>query len=362
LPKPDVRSIAVLRPNALGDFVFTLPALRALRETWPRAHIVYLGQRWHVQFVTGRGFVDQVLELPRVAGVTAPDEDPREVENFCKRMRALRFDLALQLFGGGSASNPLAHRLGARLTAGLRAAGAPPLDLALPYVPLQNERLRLLEAVALVGARTADLMPRLPVLNRDRSELARALPLPEGALAVLQPGAKDPRRRWPAERFAEVGDALAREGATVVVNGSPEEAPLTRHVTQAMRAPAIDAAGRLSLGGLAALLARAQLLVSNDTGPLHLAQAIGTPTVGIYWLSNLLVSAPLRSALHRPLMAVRTRCPECDAENVQARCPHDPSFVAEVAVAAVLAPALELWRTAARCSGGTARGTSLARA
>jgi ADP-heptose:LPS heptosyltransferase len=99
-----------------------------------------------------------------------------------------------------------------------------------------------------------------------------------------------------------------------------------------MQAPAIVLAGRLSLGGLCGLLERAALLVSNDTGPLHLGLVLGVPSVGVFWLTNLIEGMPPRpSSLHAAL-AVRTRCPVCDRDNLHTRCPHDVSFVADVSV------------------------------
>jgi ADP-heptose:LPS heptosyltransferase len=165
---------------------------------------------------------------------------------------------------------------------------------------------------------------------------------PGERLALLQPGSSDPRRRWPAERFAFVGDALARAGARVAVNGSAAEAPLVRAVLGAMRAPAADLAGRLSLSGLCGLLERAALVVSNDTGPLHLALAIGTPAVGIFWLTNLIEGTPLRQGLLRAALSVRVHCPVCGAENLRTRCPHDASFVADVAALEVTSMATSL--------------------
>ena len=95
---------------------------------------------------------------------------------------------------------------------------------------------------------------------------------------------------------------------------------------------------------LAALLARARLVVSNDTGPLHLAHAVGTATVGIYWFTNFLVSAPLVNGSHRHALSLRTRCPLCGAENLTSRCEHDETFVDDVGPEEVTALALELWR------------------
>lgn len=340
LPIEGVERIAVLRPNAVGDFVFSLPALAALRAAYPRAHIALLGKRWHREFLAGRpGPADEVIELPPLPGLGAPagaTEDEARTEAFIAEMRLRRFDLAIQLYGGGRHANPFIRRLGARVAVGMRAADAPALDRNLDYRPWHNERLRLLEVVALAGAPPAMLAPPLALIERDAAELRATLPLPAGPLVVLQPGATDPRRRWPARHFAAVGDALAAEGAAIAINGSTEEAPLVAEVAEAMRAPVLQPASVLSLSALAALLGRATLVVSNDTGPLHLAQALGTHTVGIYWFMNLLVSAPLVAARHRHAFSARTVCPVCGLDNVASRCLHDDSFVADVSVAEVL--------------------------
>lgn len=355
-PLPGIERIAVLRPGAIGDHVFLMPALTALRAAYPHAQLTLIGRRWHREFLHGRpGPVDEVLELPTVPGVGAPAgavEDLRATEAFVASMQARRFDLALQLYGGGGHSNPFLRRLGARIDAGLRAADAPALDVSLDYRPWQNERLRLLEAVSLVGAPAAELAPRLAVTAADAAALAaEAAGLPEGPVVVLQPGATDPRRHWPPERFAAVGDALAGQGARIVLNGSADETALTGAVAQAMRRPVLDLGGRLSLSALSALLARAALVVSNDTGPLHLAQAIGVPTVGIYWFLNLLVCAPLVTATHRHAFSSRLACPVCGRENLAERCEHDASFVADVTLEEVMALAQAGFEEAREAAG-----------
>ncbi len=342
-----MRRIAVVRANALGDFIFTLPALDALRRAYPKAHVTLLARAWHADFLRGRGCVDAIEVLPALPGLGGegrPRAPDAEVEAFLERMRERRFDLAFQMHGGGRNSNPFTRSLGARLTIGARTSDAQALDRCLPYEPRQNERLRLLELAALAGARARDLDPRLPVLGRDREELARHW-TPDGrTLAVLQPGATDPRRRWPAESFAAVGDALAAEGAVVAVNGTDAERETTRAVIAAMRSAAVDLTGALSIGGLSALLGHASVVVSNDTGPLHLAQALGAPTVGIYWLLNFMAFSPLVWEGRRHFMSYTTRCPECGAVNLEQRCAHDPSFVSEVRVEEVACAARELLR------------------
>ncbi|HWJ95257.1 MAG TPA: glycosyltransferase family 9 protein, partial [Telluria sp.] len=153
-------------------------------------------------------------------------------------------------------------------------------------------------------------------------------------------------RCWPPEAFAAVGDALAACGAVVAINGSAAEAPLARRVAGGMRAQALDLSGRLSLGGLCGLLERAALVVANDTGPLHLALAIGTPCVGIFWLTNLIDGTPLRQHLLHAALSLRVHCPVCGLPNIAERCPHDVSFVDDVTVEQVTSMATSLLRAA----------------
>lgn len=346
---PGVRTIAVLRPNAVGDFIFALPALHALRAAYPSARIVYIGKPWHAEFLRDRpGPVNEVAVIPPCPGVGAPLQqacDARAIDAFVAALRAADIDLALQLYGGGRYANPFIRRLGARLTVGLKAQDAEPLDRWIAYAALQNKRLLLLEAAALAGARRLELGRELEVTEHDRAEAARVMrPATGQSLVLIQPGSSDARRRWPAHSFARVADALAAEGAAVAVHGTAAEAGVVRDVIGQMRRPAFDLSGKISLAGLCGLLERSALLVSNDTGPLHLALAIGTPAVGIYWLTNLHESGPLLQDRHRAALAVRTHCPVCGEENLRRRCPHDESFVADVPVGEVTELALELLR------------------
>lgn len=110
-----------------------------------------------------------------------------------------------------------------------------------------------------------------------------------------------------------------------------------------------------ALPALVALLERAHVLVSNDTGPLHLAHAIGTPSVGIFWMLNLLSGQPLFAGEQRFAFSTRIDCPVCGVRNVRTRCGHDASYVDEVTVDEVRALALERFRNG-RCASGRAPG------
>lgn len=346
----EVRKIAVFRPNAVGDFMFALPALHALRCAYRDAEIVYVGRAWHQEFLCGRpGPIDRVVVLPPVdiLGRSAPASRAHAgaVADFIGALREECFDIALQMYGGGQQSNPVVKAFEARLTVGMRAPDAESLSRSIPFGRAINRRLQLLEVAALAGANAWPMGDQLAVTGADARAAAQlVLEDAHRPLVVVQPGASDARRQWPAPRFAAVGDALAAMGAQVIVNGTELEAPLVRSVIEAMKRPAVDLSGKASLSALCGLLARASLVVSNDTGPLHMALALGRPSVGIYWFTNFIESAPLRQQGHRGAISTQLCCPVCGARNVDTRCAHNVSFVDEVTLGEVLDLSSELIR------------------
>jgi ADP-heptose:LPS heptosyltransferase len=344
---PGVRKIAVLRANALGDFVFGLPALAALRAAYPHAELVLLCAGWIADFVNRRpGPVTRAVATPPFRGVGAPPdgaEDKAAQARFLAAMRAEGFDLAVQLHGGGRHSNPLVKAMGARVSVGLRAADAPPLDRTVPYDYYQREVLRYLEVVALAGAPPVTVTPRLAVTADDLAEAALVVPEDGRRLAVIHPGVGDERRRWPEAKFAQVGRALAERGMGLVLTGAPQERPICAQVARLIGAGAVEnACARLSLSGLAGLLSRSSLVVSNDTGPLHVAAAVGAATVGVYWCGNVINAGPMEQARSRVAISWRLECPVCGVNCTRGRCEHHESFVADVPAEEVIAHALEL--------------------
>lgn len=374
--------IAVLHAKALGDLIVTLPALAALKETYPAAELILLARPWAKAFLEGRPSpMDRVVAVPAIPGIhagsaaslpsgktPAPEAaggaNPDEVEEFFAAMRAEQLSVALHMHGSGKAANPFLHRLGAGLTVGMCNPPAEPLDRSIPYVHYQSEVLRNLEVAALVGACTARLEPHVEVTAADEEEAA---PIRRQArnrpYVVLHPGAADLRRAWPATRFSTVADGLAAKGYTVIITGTREEEPMVARVMRGIRCPPSPPAGSadfagpfpipcigLGLGGLAALLGASALVISGDTGPLHLARAVGAATVGIYWAPNVLNWGPLTRERHRLAIGWALECPGCGVKPVSpwpfqpvtADCDHPYSFVESVTAAEVLALASEL--------------------
>lgn len=378
-----VRRIAVLRGGGLGDVLFAMPALWALSEAYPEAEIVLLGTPLHAALFRERsGPVHRVEVLPAAEGVRDGDVDPGEVERFLTRMRAERFDLAVQLHGGGRFSNPFLLGLGATHSVGTRTRDAAPLERNLPYLYHQHEVLRALEVVGLVGASTAELSPRLPVMDADISAAAEAGGRDgrDRPSLVLHPGASDARRRWGVASFAQVAAWALEDGFDVDVVGDAGEADLAAEVVAAAGREAAGAgrdqpaaavgpdagrdlssvrpyatgpgrlrslAGRLSLPALVGVMAAADVVVADDSGPRHLAQAVGTSTVGIYWAGNALMASPLGRARHRIHIGWTTHCPVCGVDVTQVgwtaqECEHTFPLVDSVRAQDVYADVLDL--------------------
>jgi ADP-heptose:LPS heptosyltransferase len=142
---------------------------------------------------------------------------------------------------------------------------------------------------------------RFPVTDADRTELSRlrtSHPRLAGPYAVLHPGGTLPDRRWPPDRFAAVAERLAATGLGVAVTGTATEASLVDAVVATARAPIVGLAGATSLGGLAALLADAEVAVTNDTGTSHLAAAVGARGVTVFLVTDPARWAPVDRDRH----------------------------------------------------------------
>ncbi|MCL5784320.1 MAG: glycosyltransferase family 9 protein [Patescibacteria group bacterium] len=347
------KKIAILRASGLGDFIFALPALSALKETFPKAEIIYLGKVWHQTFLSKRKSpVNRVIVIPPVAGVGMKEfyiNDSHQLEKFFAKMQKEKFDLAIQMHGGGRHSNPFLLNLGAKLTIGTQTSDALPLNRTISYQYYQNEYLRWLEVVSLAGVKTAKIMPRLEATIEDIGETKEALGGNNQKLIILHPGAMDVRRRWPVERFAVVGDYFASLGFRIVVTGSGNEEDIVRTVIDQMEHSADNFYNKLSINGLAGLLSLSEIVISNDTGLLHLADALGRKTVGIYWCSNLIMAAlPFREK-SVCLSSWMVNCPFCNENRAsfpfnqkKTNCKHETSFVAEVEVKEVIEAAENL--------------------
>ncbi|MCA3191849.1 glycosyltransferase family 9 protein [Cupriavidus sp.] len=299
------RTIAVFRALQLGDMLCAVPALQALRAGEPDAHITLIGLPWARSFAARySALVDDFMPFPGAPGMPEQDADAGGLERFFADARARRFDLAIQLHGSGTITNPIVRQLGARRMAGF-CSGAPtpaPGECLIPW-PDGNEIERLLALMhALDYPRTDPHLsfPLLPEDLRDWRRLADTHALQPGGYVCVHPGARMLSRRWPVERFAEVARGLAGPWR-IVVTGAADEAALARRLCQLAGVPVVNLCGQTSLGAMAALIAHARLLICNDTGASHIAAAMNTPSVVVSCGSDSERWAPLDRTLHTVL-------------------------------------------------------------
>lgn len=330
------RKIAIFRALQLGDMLCVVPALRALRAAAPLSHIVLIGLPWATTFAKRFSkYIDSLLVFP---GFPAFPEQPAHINaipHFLSEAQRQRFDLALQMHGSGSLSNAFAVMVGAERSAGFFVPGqyCPDPNTYLPWEEREHEVLRYVRLMRHLGVRPAGEHLEFPLTEADYRALQRCdigLPAP-GAYVCIHPGARLPSRRWLPQRFAEVADRLAMEGLKIVLTGSADESDVVRAVQKAMRMPALDLTGKTELGTLAALIAQARLLVSNDTGVSHIAAAVATPSVIISCGCDTARWAPLDEARHCVLSA-DVSCRPC----MHQVCPTGHQCADDISVEAVL--------------------------
>ena len=340
------RRIAVVRALQLGDVLCAVPALRALRRACPEASITFVGLPWARAFVERfHEYVDEFLELPGFPGLPERSFDAIGFRRLLVRAHAAAFDLAIQLQGSGALTNPLTLLLGARHSAGFYVPGqhCPDPRRFMPYPSSEHEIWRNLRLMEFLGAPPVGDELEFPLLESDRNELSSlpdARELRWGDYVCIHPGARYHSRRWPTARYAQVADRLAEQGLQVVVTGSNDEAALADEVCRQMHSPALNLSGRTSLGAVAALLSRARLLISNDTGVSHIAAGLKVPSVVLVLGSDPSRWLPLDRRRHRGVRH-EVDCQPCG----HVVCPIDFRCAEGLSVEAVLSAANDVLET-----------------
>jgi lipopolysaccharide heptosyltransferase II len=291
--------LLVIRPDHIGDLLFTTPALRALRAAYPQAHIAALVGPWGADIVRRNPCLDEVITCDFPWFSRRPKTSPLKPYHLlwteARRLRGRGFDLALNLrfdFWWGALLAYLAgipRRVGYDIT-----ECRPFLTDAVTYTPSRHEvrqNLTLVEHVARPVGAISDAPLGQPPLDFPLSDEERAFArqwlaahgLVEGEVVAIHPGAGAAVKLWPAERWAAVADALAwRYGCRILLTGSASERPLAEAIRTRMRTQPLLVTGETTLGQLAALFATCRLVLGVDSGPLHLAVAVGVPTVHLF--------------------------------------------------------------------------------
>ena len=303
------RRICVIKPSALGDVIQTLPILGPLRARFPEATVSWVINKGLAGLIDGHPGIDELIPFNRGGRL-------REWGQLLRRLRGGRFDLVLDL-QGLLRTGVMTWATGAAVRVGLQTAREGSaracthiVDGTSRGVPARSRAWRALEAL---GAPT-DLAPStaVPLQPADRAWAAGKLKALPGPRLAVCPGARWETKRWPATKFADLALKAHEEfGAAVVVLGSPDERHLCIDVEERLRrsmpeAFVMNLGGGTTLRQLAAIIEACTWAVTNDSGPLHLADAVGTPAVGLFTCTSPWLSGPAPE--RHELLSTRATC------------------------------------------------------
>ncbi len=291
-----------MRASRIGDFLCATPALRSVRAALPDAEISLIALPFVRELVERSPHLDRFIEFPGFPGMAEQWFEPRKALNFFGAMQSLQFDLAIQLHGSGAYANPFTLMLGARVTAGfIREPGWPVrLDAALVFPEAGHEVRRMLALPLFLGAPFAGEQLDFPLWEQDRATAQDLLAQTNPPLIGIHPGARDPAKCWPSENFAAVARNLRdRIGGTVVLLGGEDAMVPAAELAGALGEHVLGLVGRTTLPQAGALIDRLAVLLTNDSGPAHIAYAVGTPSVTLFADTDPARWGPLDSQRHR---------------------------------------------------------------
>jgi heptosyltransferase-2 len=332
----DPRKILVRATNWVGDAVMSLPALRALRERYPKAHIAILAKPWVGDLYGREPFCDELI--PYSPGTLA------EKWAAGRKLAGRGFDMAILLQNAfEAAAVAWAARIPERIGYA-RDGRSLLLTKAVPVPePGAHERFYYLEL--LKRAEIIDRIPECEAIRLDGASAARVAGRARfqergmGATIVgVSPGAAyGSAKRWLPERFAAAASEVAAElGAQVAVFGSAAERDVCEEVARGVTVPVHNFAGETSLGEYIELAAACRVYLTNDSGPMHIASALGLPTVAIFGATNHVTTGPTG-----PLAKVVRENVEC-SPCLKRECPIDHRCMTRVEASRVARVALEL--------------------
>jgi len=337
IDRSKIGRILVRATNWVGDMVISLPALEAVKENFPQSNLVVLARPWVIPLIENNPAVDQVLPLRKGRGYLT---DIIEIIRVAGLIRSMKFDLAI-LFQNAFEAALLAYLGGIRFRIGYNTDCR---GFLLSHSVIRDEKILkvhqveyYLSILRAMGweAKTQD--PCLFVGERDVESIGSIL-LSKGIqqddlLVGLSPGAiYGPAKRWPPERFATIGDwAIERWGAKVIVLGSQGEQDICKSLSQSMKHTPMDFSGRTTLGEAMALIKRCHFFITNDSGLMHVASALGRPMVAIFGSTDSNATGP-RSEKAR-VVKHDIACAPC----LKPKCPTDFRCMLEIEPS-------EIWR------------------
>ena len=328
-----IRKIMIRSTNWIGDAVMTTPAMGAVRATFPHAEVVVAANSAVGELFSPHPYCDRVVVFDK----RKAHGPVRGLLRFSGQLRAERFDLAI-LFQNAIGAAVTALLAGIPNRAGYRTDGRG--FLLTHGVPIGETQRRLhhtdyyLHMLDSLGIRGGNGRLLLSCTDRERAWARNMLGSGAGSprWVAINPGAAyGSAKRWFPERFAAVADAIVHEfGARIVLTGGPGEAELGHDIESAMNARPLNLIGKTSVRQMMALLSQCSLMITNDSGPMHVAAAFGVPVVALFGSTDHTTTSPLSSScriVRKPL-----QCAPC----LKRICPTDHRCMDAITVQDVL--------------------------
>jgi lipopolysaccharide heptosyltransferase I len=289
------KNILIIKPSALGDIVLALPALAALKRSFPRAKISWLVRSEYAELLQGHPDLDEVILFDRQL-LGKSWYSPRAFSGLLELLRRLRegrFDVVFD-FQGLFRTGFLAWVSGSKKRFGMTQARefghvfyTDKISQDYSCVHLVDYYLRIVAAAGAGKTEVQFTLPRKPDAVETVKKLLVSHGVHPGNYAVLVPGAARENKRWPIERFAKLAEKIVSQfGWSMAAPGSAAEKGYIETLQNIAGVGVVNLAGQTSIAEIIALLGGAALVVSNDTGPGHIAAALGVPIVMIFGPTN----------------------------------------------------------------------------
>ena len=331
-----VEKILIRAPNWVGDAVLAIPAMKAVRERFPEAEITLLVRPWVAGLFTSVPFVDKVWREARPSTLTDWTRITRDI-----RVRA--FDLAL-LFPNSfeSALMMFLGRVPRRIGYATDGRTWMLTNAIAPAAGTRHQVYYYLDLVKTISADSGGHSIEIEATREERANARKLLArngIPHSAqFLVLNPGAAyGSAKRWREDRFADAANILATEtGLDIAIIGSESERPIAEQIRDRLKRQSAVLSGQTSLETLIGVLAESSLMITNDSGPMHIAAALGIPTVAIFGSTDERVTGPC--GRHTRIVKQPVECSPC----LLRECPIDHRCMTRVTVDEVCKAAREL--------------------
>lgn len=329
LSQRDYRRILIIKPSSFGDVIHTLPVLNGLGHKFPRAKISWLVSTSCAGLLEGHPALDEVIRFDRkrYGRIGRSFRITLEFAAFVRDLRARRFDLVLDL-QGLFRSGFMSMASGAATRVGFASARELAWLFYTHRINVGDQEMHATDRYYLfarsLGFADVPITFNLPVRASARAAVEATLTregiAPGEPYVLMAPGTRWETKRWPAEHFAAVARRIQSEhGLPIVLTGMPDEAEIAGRVAELAGGRMVDLTGKTGLAEVIALVAGATIVLMHDSGPMHLATALGKPMVAIYGPTSPQRTGPYRRA--ETIARLDLPCSPCYLKRL-ADCPH----------------------------------------